>query len=76
VLIVLSTIGVLLGSTSFSTNDTLKAWLNIVLGPLLIAVGLRALLKPPKPKSAEPEAEKPAGVGRSFVTAPRRWGRT
>jgi threonine/homoserine/homoserine lactone efflux protein len=67
VLIVLSTTGVLLGSTSFSTNDTLKAWLNIVLGALLIAVGLRALLKPPKPKPPEPDA-KPTSVGRSFVT--------
>jgi hypothetical protein len=35
VLIVLSTIGVALGGTSFSTNDTLKGALNIVLGALL-----------------------------------------
>jgi threonine/homoserine/homoserine lactone efflux protein len=73
VLIVLSTIGVLLGSTSFSTNDTLKATLNIVLGALLIAVGLRALLKPPKPKSTEPDA-KPTSVGRSFVSGAAAMG--
>jgi threonine/homoserine/homoserine lactone efflux protein len=66
VLIVLSTIGVALGGTSFSSNDTLKAALNIVLGALLIAVGLRALLKPPKAKSAGDDA-KPKSVGRSFV---------
>jgi threonine/homoserine/homoserine lactone efflux protein len=67
VLIVLSTIGVAFGGTSFSSNETLKAALNIVLGALLIAVGLRALLKPPKTKSAEPD-EKPTSVGRSFVS--------
>jgi Sap, sulfolipid-1-addressing protein len=67
VLIVLSTIGVLLGGTSFSSNDTLKATLNVVLGALLIAVGLRALLKPSKPKSTEPDA-KPKTIGRSFLT--------
>jgi threonine/homoserine/homoserine lactone efflux protein len=66
VLIVLSTIGVALGGTSFSSNDTLKASLNIVLGALLMAVGLRALLKPPKPKPSEPDT-KPTSVWRSFV---------
>jgi len=65
VLIVLSTIGVLLGSTSFSTNDTLKASLNIVLGGLLMAIGLRALLKPKPPKQKTTDAEE--SVGRSFV---------
>jgi threonine/homoserine/homoserine lactone efflux protein len=66
VLIVLSTLGVALGGTSFSTDDTMKAVLNIVLGALLIAVGLRALLKPPKPKPTDAET-KPTSVGRSFV---------
>src|SRR5262245_49160112 len=61
VLIVLSTIGVLLGSTSFSTNDTLKASLNIVLGGLLMAVGLRALLKPKPPKQKTTDAEESVG---------------
>jgi threonine/homoserine/homoserine lactone efflux protein len=66
VLIVLSSLGVALGGTSFSSDDTLKAVLNIVLGALLIAVGLRALLKPPKPKPTDVET-KPTSVGRSFV---------
>jgi hypothetical protein len=73
VLIALSTIGVLLGSTSFSTNDTLKATLNVVLGGLLMAVGLRALLKPPKPKAQEPDA-KPKSVGRSFASGAAAMG--
>ena len=66
VLIALSTIGVLLGSTSFSTDDTLKATLNIVLGALLILVGLRALLKPKPPKPAATEAHE--SIGRSFAS--------
>lgn len=67
VLIVLSTLGVALGGTSFSDDETLQGVLNIVLGALLVAVGMRALLKPPKPKPAQPEA-KQASVGRSFIT--------
>jgi hypothetical protein len=66
VLIILSTLGVALGGTSFSDDETLKGVLNIVLGALLVAVGLRALLKPPKPKPAEPEEEQ-TGVGRAFL---------
>jgi threonine/homoserine/homoserine lactone efflux protein len=73
VLIVLSTIGVLLGSTSFSSNATLKATLNVVLGALLIAIGLRALVKPPKSKATEPDA-KPKTVGRSFVAGAAAMG--
>jgi len=66
VLIVASTIGVLVGDTGFSTRDTLQAIINIAFGALLIAVGLRALLRPPKPKAAEPDP-KPATLGRSFA---------
>jgi threonine/homoserine/homoserine lactone efflux protein len=68
VLIVLSTLGVAFGGTGFSSDDTLKAVLNIVLGLLLIAVGLRALLKPTPAKEPEPSEleDKPASVGRSF----------
>jgi hypothetical protein len=66
VLIVVSTIGVLVGDTGFSTNDTLKAAINIGFGVLLVAVGLRALLRPPKLKAPTADA-KPASVGRSFL---------
>jgi uncharacterized membrane protein YfcA len=62
VLIVVSTIGVLVGDTGFSTNDTLKAAINIAFGVLLIAVGLRALLRPPKPKRLGPTRNLPASA--------------
>ena len=66
VLIIVSTIGVLVGDTGFYTNDTLKAAINIAFGALLIAVGLRALLRPPKPKA--PKADpRPPSIGRSFL---------
>ena len=55
-LIVVSTIGVLVGDTGFSTRDTLQAVINIAFGVLLIGVGLRALLKPPKPKPPKTDA--------------------
>ena len=66
VLIVLSTIGVHLGDTGFSTNDGLQATINIALGALLVAVGLRGLFWAPKPKprTAYP---KPTSVTRSFL---------
>jgi threonine/homoserine/homoserine lactone efflux protein len=68
VLIVLSSLGVALGGTSFSSDDTLKGVLNIVLGSLLVAVGLRALLRPPKPSEpADRDDAKPTSVGRSFL---------
>jgi cytochrome c biogenesis protein CcdA len=67
VLIVVSAIGVALGGTGFSSRDSLQAILNIVLGALLVAVGLRALLRPPKPKPSEQDA-KPTSIGRSFLT--------
>jgi cytochrome c biogenesis protein CcdA len=66
VLIVASTIGVLVGDTGFSTRDTLQAIINIAFGALLIAVGLRALIRPPKPKATEPDP-KPPTLGRSFA---------
>jgi Sap-like sulfolipid-1-addressing protein len=66
VLIVVSTIGVLVGDTGFSTNDTLKAAINIGFGALLVAVGLRALLRPPKPKAPRTDA-KPPSIGGSFL---------
>jgi threonine/homoserine/homoserine lactone efflux protein len=66
VLIVGSTLGVVLGGTGFSDRPTLQAVINIVFGVLLIAVGLRALLRPSKPKPADPDP-KPASVGRSFL---------
>jgi hypothetical protein len=66
VLIAVSTIGVLVGDTGFSTNDTLKAWINIAFGVLLVAVGLRALVRPPKPKAPKADA-KPPSIGGSFL---------
>ena len=66
VLIIGSTIGVLVGDTGFSTRDTLQAVINIAFGVLLTAVGLRALVKPPKPKTPEPDP-KPPTVRRAFV---------
>jgi hypothetical protein len=66
VLIIGSTLGVLLGGTGFSDRPTLQAVINIGFGVLLILVGLRALLRPPKPKPAELD-EKPTGLGRSFL---------
>jgi hypothetical protein len=39
VLIVVSTAGVLVGDTGFSTSDTLEAVVNIAFGALLVAVG-------------------------------------
>jgi uncharacterized membrane protein YfcA len=75
VLIVVSTIGVLVGDTGFSTNDTLKAAINIGFGVLLIAVGLRALLRPPKPKAPTTDSNPPS-VGRSFLAGVGVWRRT
>jgi cytochrome c biogenesis protein CcdA len=65
-LIVLSAIGVALGGTGFSSGESLRAVINIVLGALLAAVGLRALLRPPKPKASEPDT-KPLSISRSFL---------
>ena len=67
VLIIVSSLGVALGGSSFQTNDTLQAWINIGFGVLLILIGLRALLRPPKPKPPSDPDEKPKGVTRSFL---------
>jgi threonine/homoserine/homoserine lactone efflux protein len=61
-----STIGVLVGDTGFSTRDTLQAAINIAFGALLVAVGLRALLRPPKPKQPKADAGPPSLRG-SFL---------
>ena len=52
-LIVVSTIGVLVGDTGFANRETLQAAINMVFGALLIAVGLRALLRPRKPTESK-----------------------
>jgi hypothetical protein len=70
VLIIVSTIGVLVGDTGFSTNDTLKAAINIGFAILLVAVGLRALVWPPKPKGPRPTRNLPASADPSW----RAWG--
>ena len=66
VLIAVSSIGVALGGTGFATDDSLQAAVNVLFGVVLIALGLRALVRPPKPKSPEPDL-KPKGIGRSFL---------
>jgi hypothetical protein len=66
VLIVVSTLGVALGGTGFSERETLQAVINIVFGVLLAAVGLFALLRPPKPKPPDPDPS-PASPRRSFL---------
>jgi Sap, sulfolipid-1-addressing protein len=63
---VVSTIGVLVGDTGFSTSDTLQAAINISFGALLAAVGVRALLRPPKPKEPKADARTPSMRG-SFL---------
>jgi cytochrome c biogenesis protein CcdA len=66
VLIVVSTLGVALGGTGFSERETLQAVINIVFGVILVAVGLFALLRPPKPKPPDPDPS-PASARRSFL---------
>jgi hypothetical protein len=66
VLIVVSTIGVALGGTGFSDRDSLQAAINIAFGVLLIAVGVRALLRPPKQKPATSAVPR-TSIGRSFL---------
>jgi threonine/homoserine/homoserine lactone efflux protein len=66
VLIVVSTIGVALGGTWFATNDTLQAAINIGIGALLVALGIRAMVRPPRPHGAN-DADSPPGAGRAFL---------
>jgi threonine/homoserine/homoserine lactone efflux protein len=66
ILIVGSTIGVLVGDTGFSTRTTLQAVINIAFGALLIAVGLRALLRPRAPKPPKADQRQPSVRG-SFL---------
>jgi threonine/homoserine/homoserine lactone efflux protein len=65
-LIVVSTIGVLVGDTGFSTRETLQAVINIAFGVLLIAVGLSAL-RPPRPKAPKTDARPPSVRGSFFA---------
>jgi cytochrome c biogenesis protein CcdA len=65
-LIVVSTIGVLVGDTGFSTRETLQAAINIAFGALLMAVGLRALLRPPRPTEHQADERAPSVHG-SFL---------
>src|SRR5262245_44285060 len=62
VLVVISTIGVAVGGTGFSGNTALQATVDLAFGTLLLAVGLRALLRPAKPKPASTTQDpKPKG---------------
>jgi Sap, sulfolipid-1-addressing protein len=65
-LIVLSTIGVVAGDTGFSARETLQAVINMAFGALLMAVGLRALLRAPKRKEPRASTRSP-GVRGSFL---------
>jgi len=86
VLIIVSTIGVLVGDTGFSTNDTLKTAINLGFGVLLVAVGLRALLRRQNRRRPRPPRNRPASADPSWRvrvawpptsppsrSTPRRW---
>jgi len=66
VLIIVSSIGVALGGTGFSSDDWLQAAIKISFGGLLRAIGGRALVRPPEPKKTKPDTGS-ASVGRAFV---------
>jgi cytochrome c biogenesis protein CcdA len=66
-LVAVSTIGVLVGGTGFSTRDTLQALVNVAFGVLLVAVGARALLRRPKPREQKAAGRAPSVRG-SFFT--------
>lgn len=66
VLVVVSTIGVAVGGTGFSNNESLQTSIRIVFGVLLVGVGMRALLRPPKPKPPKAHA-RTESILRSFL---------
>jgi threonine/homoserine/homoserine lactone efflux protein len=67
VLIIVSTIGVLIGETSFSTKETLQAWINIGFGALLVLVGLRGLLRQPKTRAPGRNTTHRASIAGAFL---------
>jgi len=54
------------GRVDFSGPDTVKGVVELALGVLLVGLGVRVVLRPPKPPAAKPPA-RPQGPGRSFV---------
>jgi hypothetical protein len=66
VLIVVSSLGVSLGGTGFSTNDALQGVIKLVFGGLLMAIGVRALVRP-RPPQATPASAAATSIGRSFA---------
>lgn len=54
------------GRVDVSGPDTVKGVVELALGVLLVGLGVRVVLHPPKPPSAKPPTH-PQGLGRSFV---------
>lgn len=66
VLIAVSSVAVALGVTALSGNESLQAAVKIGFGALLLALGVRSLLWPKKPKADDGDP-RPASVRRSFL---------